>query len=211
MKSPLRPTVAFGAWLVLLVFSVTSSKEAVGSYADFERWLAGAKTLQARFVQRLESGALGGEIEESGVVYVQRPGRMVWKYLDPEVKTASIQGGEVKMYIPEDLQMFISPVPEEGDLLPRLLLGEAPIEDLFRVASPEGAETIRLLPLSEQGSFESVELRIGGAGDLRDAIVIDSAGNTMRYSFEGWRRNRSLPKGIFEIETAPGTEILRPD
>ena len=206
-----RPAAVFGALLVFAVFSVIPAKDDVGSYPEFQSWLAGSKTLQARFVQRLESGALGGEIEESGIVYLERPGRMVWKYLDPEEKTASIMDGEVLMYIPADRQMFISPVPDEGNLLPRLLLGEAPIEELFRVEAPDEAETVRLLPISTQGSFESVELRIGRNGNLRDAIVIDSAGNTMVYSFEGWRRNRGLPTGIFEIEVAPGTEILRPD
>ena len=71
--------------------------------AGRQRWLDGTHDLQGEFEQILRSGALGAGIRESGRLWVERPGKMRWDYLDPENKIAILDGSRTLLWITEDV------------------------------------------------------------------------------------------------------------
>ena len=72
--------------------------------AGFQAWLSGTSTLDVRFRQNLVSAALGTTATESGRLYLERPGKLRWDYLDPERKVALVADGSE---IPFDLFLAI--------------------------------------------------------------------------------------------------------
>lgn len=181
-----------------------------------QQWLDGTRDLEARFTQTLLSGALGSGLEESGRLYVLRPGKMRWDYLEPERKVALVEGQKTRLYVEEDRQLFEGRLDEQGGLLPALLTGEDRLAALFRAtlapsipAAPEGVYRLKLVPTSEAQSFEEAVLTVRAPQfAIEVAEVLDRAGNRMLYRFSGTKRNRGLPTKGFRFEPPPGTEIL---
>ena len=179
-------------------------------------WLDGTRELTCRFEQRLLSGALGTGPLESGTVYLLRPGRMRWEYVEPEAKTALLEGDRTVIYLPEDRQLIRGRLPREGCSIHRLLAGTGRIEDLFSaflVATPraggQGAYRLRLVPKEATEGFEEVTLVLRPpAFAIEEAQVLDAAGNRIVYRFSHLRRNRGLPDTVFHLERPPGTEIV---
>jgi outer membrane lipoprotein carrier protein len=184
--------------------------------AEVQRWLDGTRELEARFEQVLLSGALGTGLEESGRVYLERPGRMRWDYLEPEVKVALLDGERTWLYLAEDQQLWESSLSEADSLLPRLLAGDRPLAELFEVATVasesagDRALRLRLTPRGAEASLEEIVLilRDPSRVELHEVEVLDATGNRLLYRFTALERNRGLPEDTFEFVPPPGTEIV---
>jgi outer membrane lipoprotein carrier protein len=176
----------------------------------FQGWLDGTETLQGKFEQTMISGALGTGLVESGRMYLERPGRMRWDYLEPERKVALLDGGLTRLYLEEEREMIEGRLEDESELLPELLAGEGRITDRFTPSLLEGADyRLRLVPRGEGEPFAEVVLQLSSKRfAIEEAEVLDAAGNRMLYRFTDLRRNRGLPQAIFRFEPPPGTSIL---
>ncbi len=215
-------TVGF-AWLATL--ALVAAPAAVPA-ADADRsaalervqsWLDGASTLSGEFEQTLVSGALGGDVVETGRLWIRRPGSMRWDYDVPERKTAIVRDGRTLLYLEAERQAIEGTLEQGGEVLLSLLAGDRPLTALFAEATareddpvaPRGAELVRLRPLEADGTFESVALVVRRkSGAILAARVRDSAGNVMDYAFPDLRRNVELPPDTFDFRIPEGTEVL---
>ena len=118
--------------VVLGSLAVIASRtlDAAAVVERIQEWLDGTRDMEARFEQTMTSGALGTGVEESGRMYLQRPGRMRWDYLEPEKKVALIHGDSTRLYLEEDQQLWEGRL-ESGSLLTMLLADAQPIATLF--------------------------------------------------------------------------------
>ena len=182
-----------------------------------QAWLDGASTLAGAFEQTLVSGALGGDVAESGRLCIRRPGSMRWDYEVPERKTAIVRDGATLLYLEVERQAIEGTLDQGGGVLLALLAGDRPLTELFAEApareddpvAPRGADIVRLRPLDADGTFESVALVVRRkTGAILAARVRDSAGNVMDYTFPDLRRNVDLPRETFEFRVPDGTEML---
>ena len=180
-----------------------------------QRWLNETTDLQGSFRQALLSGAFGTGIEERGKVWIERPGRMRWDYLDPEQKVAILDGDMTWLYVREEEQLILGRLEEHGSLLPTLIAAERPVLELFEAslvvsAVGEGEPyRLELRPRSEAETFESVTVVLRQKDfAIESAEVLDAAGNRMLYQFSKLRRNKGVPDGIFRFEAPEGTTIL---
>lgn len=194
---------------VLLGSSVAVAAEPAPAVAAVEAWLKETRTLEGRFEQTLLSGALGTGLSESGCLWIERPGRMRWDYENPERKVALVHGHRTALYLEAERQWIRGSLGEESGLLPALLAGDRPLSVLFS-AVDAGPNRIRLRPReANAGALEEILLILrDGSGTIEGAEILDAAGNRTAYRFEGWKRNRKLPEGIFAFEPPPGTEFV---
>ena len=179
-----------------------------------QTWLDGTRTLEGRFRQSLLSAALGAGVEERGRILIAKPGHLRWDYLDPERKTAIVDGDRTLLYLPEDRQLIRGRISREHAILPDLLAGGGRVSDLFEVSSAgtEGAGAgvkLRLRPRAGDGTIEEATLGLDARTfAIVEAEVLDAAGNRMLFRFEGWKRNGRIPEGTFAFEPPAGTEIV---
>ncbi|HEX6852909.1 MAG TPA: outer membrane lipoprotein carrier protein LolA [Candidatus Polarisedimenticolaceae bacterium] len=194
---------------VLLSAPVAPAAEPVPALAAVESWLKATRTLEGRFEQTLLSGALGTGLTESGRLWIERPGRMRWDYERPERKVALVNGEHTALYLEAEQQWIRGRLGEESELLPALLAGNKPMSELF-TASDAGAGRLRLRPReANAGALEEILLVFRrDTGAIEGAEILDAAGNRTAYRFEGWKRNRKLPDGVFAFEPPPGTEFV---
>lgn len=202
------------AALVLVAADPVVEKATVLS--GLQAWLDGTSTLDMRFRQSLVSGALGTTASESGRMYLERPGKLRWDYLDPEKKIALLLGDRTALYLEEERVMSRGRLSGEQGLFPRLLAGGERVDALFvatLVATPSyggrGFYRVRLVPKSDHGALTEVTLTLRPpAFSIEGAELLDEAGNRTSYSFSNVRRNRGLPEGLFAFEPPPGTEVV---
>ncbi len=200
----------------LMLAAPAPSDEKAGVIAGLQAWLDGTQTLDMRFQQSLVSSALGTTATERGRMYLERPGKLRWDYLDPEKKIALLLGDRTALYLEEDKLMSRGRLTGEQGLFPRLLAGNGRVEELFTgtlMATPatggQGAYRLRLVP---KGDFQSLGVVIltlrPPAFVLEGAEMLDETGNRTTYTFSSLRRNQGLPEGIFAFEPPPGTEVV---
>lgn len=207
-------------WFALSAFAAASSVlagdlDASGVLGRLQVWLSETRELEARFDQTLVSGAFGTGVEESGRMFLERPGRMRWDYSDPEVKIALLDGDRTWLYLAEEEQLWEGRLDEADSLLPTLMAGDQPLASLFlfslesKPKSRRGSYRLRLSPRSTTETFEEVILTLRAPEfALEDVEVLDPAGNRMHYRFTEIERNRGLPPAAFQFEAPAGTEIV---
>ena len=217
-RTPCRPALILA--LVVAATSIAAAEraelEAAALVDGLQRWLDGTEDLRGRFEQRLVSGALGADLAEEGELFIARPGRMRWDYLDPERKVAIVDGERTWLYLEEDEQLILGRMEEQGDLLPRLLAGEGRIAEEFEatlLAGPRraggGAYQLQLVPRGGDHAFENVVLVLRPPRfAIEAAEVLDAAGNRVFYRFFDLRRNRGLPEDLFRFTAPQDTAVM---
>ena len=149
-------------------------------------------------------------------MYLERPGRLRWDYLDPEKKIALLIGDRTTLYLEEDRQLMRGRLTAEQGLFPRMLAGRERLEDLFSatlVATPaaggNGSFRLRLAPRGDPAAMSVVVLTLRASSyAIESAELVDETGNRTTYGFSEVRRNRGVPTGVFAFEPPPGTEIV---
>ena len=202
------------AALILLAGDAVAEKTAV--LAGVQAWLDGTSTLEMRFRQSLVSGALGTTASESGRMYLERPGKLRWDYLDPERKVALLLGDRTALYLEDERLMSRGRLSDEQGLFPRLLAGRGRVDAFFTatlVATPSsggrGSYRLRLVPKGEHVALTEVTLTLRAPEfAIEAAEMLDETGNRTSYTFSNVRRNRGLPDGLFAFEPPLGTEVV---
>jgi outer membrane lipoprotein carrier protein len=206
-----------GAVLVALALTAGDpADEKATVVAGLQAWLDGTQTLDMRFQQSLASSALGTTATESGRLYLERPGKVRWDYLDPEKKIALLLGDRTALYLEDERLMSRGRLIGEQGLFPRLLAGHDRVDGFFSaslVATPStggrGSYRLKLVPKGDQASMTQVILILRPpAFVIEGAELVDETGNRTTYTFSDVRRNRALPDGLFAFEPPPGTEVV---
>lgn len=200
--------------LILLAGTPSAGKSEV--VAGLQSWLDGTSTLEMRFRQSLVSSALGTTASETGRLYLERPGKLRFDYLDPEKKIALLLGDRTSLYLEDERQLTRGRLSGEQGLFPRLLAGRDRLEALFDaslVATPtaggDGSYRLRLVPKGEQNPLAIVTLILHAKTfSIEGAELMDEAGNRTTYAFQDVRRNKGIPDGLFAFEPPAGTEVV---
>jgi len=118
------------------------------------------KDLQADFTQKTTIEGFERPITSSGKVYIKKPGRLRWNYLDPSVEDIYVNRDDIKVYVPEHKQVLVGKLTQMAaskDPL-ELLQGAAKLEESFDIEPTPGMgrgvggiRLLTLLPKSRQG------------------------------------------------------------
>jgi len=191
--------------------------EAPAVVAKLQAWIDGTRDLACRFEQALVSGAFGADVLESGRLWLSRPGRIRWDYLDPEKKTALLLGDRTLLYLPDDRQLVQGKLDPDQAALPELLAGRRRIVEVFdaKVVAPAKGDgslvRLRLVPRSRpEGGTDVTLLLRPPEYAIEGAEVLDGMGNRTSYRFASVRRNRGVDEALFRFEAPAGTQVVEP-
>jgi outer membrane lipoprotein carrier protein len=204
--------------IILLAFALAAGEPAGGRdavVAGLQSWLDGTQTLDMEFRQSLVSGALGTSTTERGRLYLERPGKIRWDYLDPDRKIALLIGDRTELYLEEERALYRGRLTADQGLFPRLLSGRDRVEAFFAASlvgmpSPgaNGLVRLKLVPKGDRAAVTEVTLALRPPSfGIEGAEVLDETGNRTTYTFSKVRRNKPLPDGLFAFEPPPGTQV----
>ena len=156
--------------------------------------------------------------EATGVVYLQKPGKMRWEYHDPERKLIVSDGTTLWAYEPEDNQVFEQSLSDTD--LPSavsFLLGSGSLASEFDVRLVEdGTDTsadryvLELRPKTPSSQYSRLLFVVNRADyQVVRTVVVDHSGNTNSIEFAGVTLNGAIPASQFRFVRPKGARVSR--
>ena len=203
--------------LLLLIHSQAVAGEAGEALRAFFREV---QSLRAEFSQQLLNRDNGTLQRSSGTVWLQRPGRFRWDYLEP-YRQEIVADGERLWFYDTDLEQVTVKALEEGlGTTPAFLLtGDQALEERFAIieleplegsGAKDATQRVELTPLQTEGNFERIRLSFSD-GELSAMEIVDSFSQVTRIEFSDLRRNPSIEPERFRFVPPPGVDVLGGD
>jgi outer membrane lipoprotein carrier protein len=189
----------------LLCLSGPVSAGGVPAYV--ERFFTGLTTLQADFDQQVVDSRARTVQSSQGRLWIMRPGRFRWDYLEPYRQQLVADGERVWSYDEDLEQVTVQPADEVLTATPAMLLsGTRPLDEVFSIEEL-GGDRVRLTPRNEDSNITTLTLAFAD-GALSRIEAHDTFGNTTTFSFSNVQRNPPIGQDIFRFEPPPGADVV---
>lgn len=181
------------------------------------------KDLQADFVQKTKIEGFERPVTSSGKVYLKKPGRLRWDYLEPANEQIYVTHDDVKVFVPEHKQVLIGKLTQmAASQAPlQLLQGVGKLDESFDIQPTAGMERgiggIRLITLipkaKEQESARNLQKIIVEVFPktyfLRTVSLYEISGNVATFEFSELKPNTGLTNEAFDFKIPPDVEVVR--
>jgi outer membrane lipoprotein carrier protein len=176
------------------------------------------RTLQANFTEIYNGSGISRE--ESGTLWLKRPGKMRWNYQQPREKLFVSNGKTAWFYVPGEQQARKTPMKKLEDLRSPLayLLGKTKLQKEFTALSlaPDkpplhpGNVVLRGVPKFMEG-VNQVLLEIAPEGRIVRLVVDGADGSTTEYQFDDQKENQEIADRQFQFTPPPGVQVIEQD
>jgi outer membrane lipoprotein carrier protein len=181
------------------------------------------KDIQADFTQKTMIEGFERSIASSGKVYIKKPGRLRWNYLDPSVEDIYVNRDDVKVYVPEHKQVLVGKLTQmAASKAPlELLLGAAKLDESFDIEPTPGkgrgvggVRLLTLLPKSHEGeagrSLQRIVLEVfPKTYFIRTISLYEVSGNVASFEFSSLQSNIGLADSLFDLKLPAGVEVVK--
>ncbi|TKS61735.1 MAG: hypothetical protein EWM72_00137 [Nitrospira sp.] len=181
------------------------------------------KDLQADFSQKTRIEGFERPVTSSGKVYIKKPGRLRWDYLDPANEEIYVNHDDVKVYVPEHKQVLVGKLTQmAASKAPlELLQGAAKLDESFDIEPTAGKDRgvggIRLITLipkaKDHESTRSLQRIVVEVFPktyfIRTVSLHEISGNVATFEFSGLKPNLGLGNEVFDFKTPPDVEVVK--
>lgn len=181
------------------------------------------KDLQADFSQKTRIEGFERPIMSAGKVYIKKPGRLRWDYLDPASEQIYVNQDDVKVYVPEHKQVLVGKLTQmAASKAPlELLQGAAKLDESFAIepttGTTRGAGGIPLITLTpkdkEHESTQNLQKIVVEVFPktyfIRTVSLHEISGNIAVFEFSNLKPNLGLGPEVFEFKAPPDTEVVK--
>lgn len=181
------------------------------------------KDLQADFTQKTTIEGFERPMTSSGKVYIKKPGRLRWNYLDPSTEDIYVDRDDVKVYVPEHKQVLVGKLTHmAASRAPlELLQGAAKLDASFD-AEPTpgksrgvgGIRLVTLVPKSREGEVHGAMQKIvvevfPKTYFIRSLSLYEISGNVSNFEFSSLQSNIGLDDDLFVPKFPPDVEVVK--
>jgi outer membrane lipoprotein carrier protein len=151
---------------------------------------------------------------ESGVLYLRKPGRMRWEYSSPAGKLFLADGKNAWLYTPESHRAEKSPLKMSDDMRAPLafLLGKLDFHRDFKSFETHkdaaGAEWILALAKNQNLPYTQVEFLATPEGQIHQIRVTNADQSKLEYTFSNEKLNVPTTPNQFVFSAPVGTEVV---
>jgi outer membrane lipoprotein carrier protein len=181
------------------------------------------KDIQADFAQKTMIEGFERPIMSSGKVYIKKPGRLRWNYLDPSVEDIYVNRDDVKVYVPEHKQVLVGKLTQmAASKAPlELLLGAAKLDESFDIEPTPGKgrgvggiRLLTLLPKSQEGEagrpLQRIVLEVfPKTYFIRTISLYEVSGNVASFEFSSLQSNIGLGDSLFDLKLPDDVEVVK--
>jgi outer membrane lipoprotein carrier protein len=177
------------------------------------------RTFQASFKQEYFIKLHDQKRASEGRVAFEKPGKMSWKYDQPNGNRVVSDGRLLKIYEAENQQMFEQPVSSSqypAALAFLMGLGDLTKSFTLRLLDPKdmpfkGGWVLEGTPTDPTPAYQKVLLYVDTAtAQVRRVLILDAQGNHNRFDFNNPVVNMPVPSTEFNFSPPAGTQIVRP-
>jgi outer membrane lipoprotein carrier protein len=150
---------------------------------------------------------------DSGVLYLRKPGRMRWEYTSPAGKVFISDGKEVVLYDPDDQRAEKSKLKESEDMRAPLafLLGKLDFKKEFKsfqTRADGGDNWIVAEPKSENLAYTKVEFLATPEGEIRRVRITGQDQSRLDFTFSNEQLNAPVAPALFTFHPPPGVQVV---
>jgi outer membrane lipoprotein carrier protein len=150
---------------------------------------------------------------DSGVLFLRKPGRMRWEYSSPAGKVFISDGKDVILYTPEDQRAEKSKLKESEDMRAPLafLLGKLDFRKEFKSFQTRveaGDNWISAEPKSENLAYSKVEFLATPEGEIRRVRITGQDQSKLDFTFSNEQLNVPVAQSLFTFHPPPGVQIV---
>jgi outer membrane lipoprotein carrier protein len=154
---------------------------------------------------------------ESGVLFLRKPGRMRWEYASPAGKIFISDGKDVILYSPEDQRAEKSKLKESEDMRAPLafLLGKLDFKKEFKSFQIRGygmgassESWIVAEPKSENLAYSKVEFLATPEGEIRRIRITGQDQSRLDFTFSNEQLNVPVAQSLFTFHPPPGVQVV---
>jgi len=173
------------------------------------------RTLKAQF-QETYSGA-GISRDESGELWLEKPGKMRWQYEQPTPKLFVVDGKNAYFYVPSERQARRMPAKKLDDFRSpiRYLLGHTKLQAEFAKLSlsreppkSPGDAVLEGTPKGMEDRVQRVLLEISPANQISRIRIEELDGSVTEFTFRDIQENIVLKSDLFHFVPPPGVEVI---
>ncbi len=202
----------FALWVSLFALpAVAAPRDLMSVLKAVETRYNNAKTLEVHFQQQYRQGRRTRQ--ESGELYLRKPGRMRWAYTQPAGKLFISDGKYMYLWVPDQNRVERTSMKETEDMRAPLafLLGRLDFNRDFGkyITRPEGdGLRIEAEPKSEKMPYSKVDFTIDAGNRIRHLVITGQDQSVMEFTFDNEKINPPLAENLFRFQAPPGAEVV---
>jgi len=179
--------------------------------SEVEKYLSGLATWSADFKQTIDDGH--GKIVRSaaGKLYLQKPGKFRWDYVEPSEQLILADGKQIWFYDKDLQQANVRNMDASLANTPAVLLsGGGSLSSQFDVTAlppSDGLEWYQLIPKHSDTDFQLVRIGFHN-GDLASMFLADKLNQVTQLSFTNSKRNAKFAADLFTFVPPPGVDVI---
>ena len=210
--------VPAGVWLLLLCLAALPClAQDIHQIAEkVDKRYNSLNSLQTQFAETYRGGGITRN--ESGMMYLKKPGRMRWDYESPSKKMFLTDGKTAWFYVPGEKQARRTSVKKLDDFRSplRYLLGRTKLEKEFsglsiltndQNAAP-GNVVLEGVPKGMEDRVQAARLEIGPDGSIVRISIEELDGSFTEFRFQGPKENVQLSDSRFKFAPPEGVEVM---
>jgi outer membrane lipoprotein carrier protein len=157
---------------------------------------------------------MGMDRHESGVLLLEKPGRMRWNYAEPAGKVFVLDGKYGWFYTPGDAQVQQIPAKKLDDLRSplRFLLGHAQLtkelDGLTMTPTDNGEFRLRGVPRGMEQRVRSLEVTVTVDGTIHRMTLEELDGSRTSFVFRGEQANPVIAADTFRFVLPAGVPVV---
>ncbi len=181
------------------------------------------KDLQADFTQKTTIEGFERPMTSTGKVYIKKPGRLRWNYLDPSTEDIYVNRDDVKVYVPEHKQVLVGKLTQmAASRAPLgLLQGAAKVDASFdagptagKARGVGGIRLVTLVPKPREGQAHGTMQKIvvevfPQTYFIRSLSLYELSGNVSNFEFSSLQSNIGLDDELFIPKFPPDVEVVK--
>jgi outer membrane lipoprotein carrier protein len=198
-------------WLVCLALCAAAAPVFGTATTDVDKYLAGLATWSADFTQTIDDGH--GKVVRSaaGKLYLQKPGKFRWDYIEPSEQLILADGKRIWFYDKDLQQANVRDMDANLASTPAVLLsGGGSVGSQFDVTAlppKDGMEWYQLIPKRPDTDFQLV--RIGFTkGELTSMFLADKLNQVTQLTFSHSQRNAKFAPDLFSFTPPAGVDVI---
>ena len=178
---------------------------------EVEKYLSGVQSWSADFAQTIDDGHNHVVRTASGKLYLQKPGKFRWDYVQPSEQVILADGKQIWFYDMDLQQANVRDMDVSLASTPAVLLsGGATVSSQFNVSSlPKkgGLDWYQLVPKHQDTDFQVV--RIGfSKGQLASMFLADKLNQITQVTFTNPKSNEKLAPDLFTFVPPAGVDVI---
>jgi outer membrane lipoprotein carrier protein len=174
------------------------------------------QSLQTQFTESYRGAGL--QRQESGTLWLKKPGKMRWEYASPREKLFISDGKIAWFYVPGESRVQKAPVSKIDDLRSplRFLLGKTKLDKELNglsiapdvTATNAGNVVLRGVPRQMQDRISQVLLEITPDHRIARMLIDEIDGSVTEFQFSDQRENVNVNEHRFRFSPPPGVEVV---